>query len=262
MEKIRTFIDFGVCRSSNISVMTNAGWGGNLAGEILFGEPYGITGKPKSGWLPVYSEPSGSEGWIPASIHHGITEDYFALLSSSDHRITLDVVSNALFKKSTVHILMGSLLPLTAGELFQPGEQLVFNGEAKTLSQKRDAEFLCSIAQLLLNTPERPGGRTPFGMDAYGWIRLVFRIAGYALPIASDGLMLLGKEAADADATMGDLVYLEAGKDKRIGLLIKDRACLYCDGLVRVDQIKTGGIFRENQTKPAWKVQGYRRILT
>jgi len=262
VEKVNTYTDYGVCRSSNISVMTNAGWGGNLAGEILFGEPYAVTGKPKSGWLPVYSEASNSEGWIPASIHHGITEDYYALLISSDHRITLDVVSNALFKKSTVHILLGSLIPLSAGELFQPGEQLVYNGEAKALSQKRDAEFFCSIAQLLLNTPERPGGRTPFGMDAYGWIRLVHRIAGYGLASTSEGAWLQGKEVAEAEIHPGDLVLLESGKLKRIGILIKDGRCLYCDGMIRVDLIKMGGLFRENQTKPAWKVLGYRRILT
>lgn len=261
MEKIVAFVDYGVCRSSNISVMTNAGWGGMLAGEILFGEHYGVTGKPKSGWIPVYSEPSGVQGWIPTSIHHGISEDYYSLLCSSDHRITLDVVSNALFKKSPVHILMGSLIPITAGELFQPGEQLVFNGEAKALSQKRDAEFLCATAQTLINTPERPGGRTPFGIDAYGWIRLVFRMAGYNLAPSIQGLFLQGKEVAEVDAAPGDLMILEEGKEKRLGLLIKDHRCLYCDGMIRSDQVKSGGLYRENQSKPAWKVTGFRRFL-
>ena len=75
---------------------------------------------------------------------------------------------------------MGSIVPISGSELFKVEEQFAFNGESKSLGQRRDMEFIRQMARRYVGAPYLAGGKSPFGIDAPGLLHMVFRIAGYS----------------------------------------------------------------------------------
>lgn len=237
---------FGVCRLSVVPVMQSPGWDAPLADELLFGEPYRIIDVNPGGWLRITCADTplmgSKDGWIPASHHHPIEADYYRQLVGSTFRIVTDTAAMVLYRKLPLTVVRGSILPISGGELFKVEEQLVFNGEAKILSQKRDIEFLIQEALKFQGIPERKGGRTPFGMDPCGWIRMVYRIAGYVIPSDASGLLGVGKPADSLEGEPGDIVLFESGKELRAGLLLTDRRMLFMDGDLRPYALNPDGL--------------------
>ena len=255
---VNNAVDYGVCRLSAVTVMQSPGWSGTQITQLLFGEHYVVLERAASGWLRIHSPVVDKEGWIQSAQHHSIEQQYFNLITQSDFRITTEIASTLLYRKSTVNINIGSVVPLSVGELFKVEEQLAFNGEAKVLSQRRDGEFICTIAARFLNVPERAGGRTPQGIDAEAWIRLVYRIAGY--PLDAQSLNASGKGIEPLEALPGDLVVLSSGKQTRPGILISGFRVIHCEGLVRIDPLNDGAL-TDGQSRPTgWNVGEYRRV--
>jgi hypothetical protein len=69
------------------------------------------------------------------------------------------LLAEYFIRKVPLTILLGSIVPISNSELFKMEEQFAFNGESKSLGQKREFEFVKSIAQKYLNAPEVPGGK-------------------------------------------------------------------------------------------------------
>ena len=232
---------FGICRLPVVPVMQGAGWSFQQADEMLFGEPYRITGPSSGSWLPVTCADmklaGACDGWIHAMHHHGITEDYYALLIASDFRISTEPSASLLFRKVPMTVVRGSLVPLSAGELFKVEEQLAFNGEAKVLSQRRDAEFLCEAAKSLNGVAELPGGRTPFGMDPTGWATQCIRLAGIPTGTGINALRRLGEPSDPSESLPGDLCILERGADVRPGFMLSGGRVIFCDGTIHSEEL-------------------------
>lgn len=227
---------FGICRLPVVPVMQGPGWAFQRADEMLFGEPYRITGPSSDSWLPISCSDmklaGAADGWIHTMHHHGISADYYALLISSDFRIATEPAALLLFQKIPMTVLRGSLVPLSAGELFKVEEQLAFNGEAKVLSQRRDAEFLCELAKSLIGVAELPGGRTPFGMDPVGWVTQCIRLAGIPVGTGIKSLRRLGEVSEADQPEAGNLCFLERGADVRPGFALSGGRVIFCDGTI------------------------------
>jgi len=232
---------FGVCRLPVVPVMKGAGWNHPLADEMLFGEPYRITGPGSGSWLPVSCADmklaGSADGWIHTMHHHGITDDYYSLLMASDFRVTTEATATLLFRKVQLLIVRGSLVPLSAGELFKVDEQLAFNGEAKVLTQRRDAEFLCETALKLTSIAERPGGRTPFGMDPVGWVTQCLRLAGVPAGHGLNALRKTGTLSDMANPIAGDICFMERGVDVRPGIMISGGRMVFCEGVIHAEAL-------------------------
>src|SRR5882724_6066105 len=160
--------DFGVCRLSVVPVRQSAESVVQTS-QLLFGDAYEVTERSKDKqWLNIKTNFEGTQGWIYRHHHHSIAQDYYEQIVQADFKITIDLVSTLLYKKSPLPVLMGSIVPISSSELFKMDEQFAFNGEAKSISQKRDADFLVAIALKYLNAPEIEGGKNPFGICAHG----------------------------------------------------------------------------------------------
>jgi hypothetical protein len=251
-------IGFGVCRLATVSVMKSPEWTSPQLTQLLFGEHYLVISKAKQGWLEIFAPVTSISGWIRFEQHHDIVEEYYRQIEHSDFRITTDVASALLYRKQPLTVVVGSLVPLNSTELFKVEEQLAFNGEAKILNQKRDAEFLESIAVKFLNAPERSGGRTPFGIDSDAFIKLVYRLAGYTLTSSFTNMQKNTPAVEFESMKSGDLVYLSASKKTHHGICLSGGRVIHCQGFVRIEALQDNYMITESQK---WMLTDVRRIL-
>ena len=241
-----------MCRLSVVSVRKEMRRQSLQVTQLLFGDHYQVMElSPDRQWLRIIIYFDQSEGWIESKQHHGIPKEYFDQINTSDFKITTDVCSTILYKKSPLSILMGSIVPISQSELFKMDEQFAFNGESKSIGQKREFEFLRSIALKYLNAPEQVGGKSPFGIDGIGLVSIVFKICGYSISIHEEKFGPHVKSVKDIHTSKpGDLVLLYSRKEEqmKVGLLLEENKVLHADGRVRIDQLMEDGVL-EMDTK-------------
>lgn len=230
-------LGYGVCRLSVVAVRQTPEHQAPLATQLLFGDHYEVLNVPdQKHWIYIRMHFDSITGWIDAAQHHGITQEYFEQINHANFKITTDLTCNILYKKSPLTILIGSIVPISNSELFKMEEQFAFNGEAKSLGQKREVEFLKTIALKYLNAPALAGGRTPFGIDASGFIQIVYKIAGYTLPRQVKQLQLAGEEVPVEDAQPGDIVlWTDDATELQAGILLDEQKLISVNGQVRIE---------------------------
>ncbi len=204
----------GICRLSLVAMRKKPVDDAEMVSQLLFGEHYSIVEVSKNNqWVQIEQYFDGQLGWIRADQHFPIADEYFNKINESDYKVCLDVVSNILFRKNNIAILLGSVLPIATNELFKMEEQLAFNGDAKSLAQKRDAEFLESILKRFISSPLLCGGKSPFGIDIAGLIQQSFKTAGYRLKRSLTEQAKQGQLVANIEESqMGDVIFY--GKEK------------------------------------------------
>ncbi len=259
------FLDRGICRLSAVPIRKEPNHGAEMTSQLLFGEHYSVTQTTENkDWIEIENYFDKHSGWIDSKHHTSIPDAYFEQIGHSDYKICLDVSASILYKKLPINILLGSILPITPNELFKVEEQLAFNGEAKSLSQKRDFEFLGGVAKRLLNAPYVQGGRSPFGIDNSGLIQQVFRICGYQLPRDLKQQLKFGDHiGAIEQAQPGDLAFFgkNEGKINHVGIILENSRLIHADGKVRIDGLKADGIYNDLSNKVVHSLVSIKRVL-
>lgn len=259
-------LDYGVCRLSVVPVRSDSSDRSEQVTQLLFGDHYEITAYAKDKkWLKIRINFDQFEGWIDHKQHHSISHEYYEYLNRAEFKITTDVTSSILYNKSPQIILMGSMIPISSFELFKMEEQFAFNGEAKNLGQKREFEFLKTVALKYLNAPYAWGGKSPFGIDCSGMVQLVFKICGYRLFRDSWQQANQGKSIKHIDeGRPGDLVFFKnaEGKINHVGILFEEDRIIHASGRVRVDHLNEEGILNLETKIYSHQYSHIRRILT
>ncbi len=258
-------IDYGVSRIALVAVRHSPNADAKQITQLLFGDHYEVLKKTDdNSWLFIRIHFDGCEGWIETEQHHAISLEYFDQINHANFKITTDLTCNILFKKSPITILLGSIVPISNSELFKMEEQFAFNGEAKSLGQKRDVEFIKSLAMKYLNAPHLPGGKSPFGIDEAGLIQMVFKIAGYTLPHSVKSQATEGSPVKSlADALPGDLAFFSRKNDgiDHVGIVLNDEKVIHSFGRVRVDHLLAEGIMRGDSKIYTHYLKAIRRIV-
>lgn len=143
-------------------------------------------------------------------------------------------------------------------------EQFAFNGQAKNMGQKREFEFLRSVAFSYLNAPYQWGGKSPFGIDCSGFVQMVFRIGGYPLYRDAWQQANQGKPIGEfSDARPGDLLFFqnEKGAINHVGIALPEDKIIHASGRVRVDQCSEAGIYSAEKRVITHRFSHTRRIL-
>jgi hypothetical protein len=237
--------DFGVCRLSVVPVLNEAEVSVQNS-QLLFGDAYEVLERSKDKqWVRIRINFDGAEGWINIHHHHSIPQEYFAQIINADFKITTDIVATILYKKSPLPILLGSIVPISSSELFKMDEQFAFNGNTKAISQKREGDFIKSIALKYLSAPETVGGKNPFGICAQGLTQMVFKISGHTLPWDLNQQGSCGKKIKDtSSATLGDIAFFKdkSGKLIHAGIVLEENKIIHAFGQVRIDLLNEEGI--------------------
>jgi len=254
----------GICRLGLVSVRAEAADQSEQVTQLLFGDHYEILESTSDkNWLNIRIHLDQYEGWIDSKQHTTISDEYYDQINNSDYKISLDIASSILHNKHRINILLASVLPISTSELFQIEEQLAYNGESKSLSQKRDFEYLKQIALMYLNAPYQWGGKTPFGIDCSGFTQQVFRICGYQLKRDASQQVKHGREVVLSDVLPGDLAFFKDGKDKitHVGIVWENSQIIHASGKVRIDQLDENGILNLQSNKHSHKLHSLRRVF-
>lgn len=236
----------GVCRLAIVPVRTDASHTAEQLTQLLFGDHYEVLSlSPDKQWASIRVYADQCEGWIEWKQHHEISEEYFHQINKSEYKITMDVASPVLYKKTPLTIVMGSIVPISSSELFKIEEQFAFNGESKSLGQRRDVEFVRQTGRKYVGSPYQWGGKSPFGIDASGLVQMVFKIAGYPLPRTLKQLIAAGKVVEGMEKALpGDIAFfsIKGGAPVHCGVLMGSDKVLHASGQVRIDQVTEEGI--------------------
>lgn len=259
-------LDYGVCRLALVAVRLKPDDREPQVTQLLFGDHYEVLLISKDGkWLLIRIFADRYEGWIDRKQHHAITSEYFDQINHANFKITTDLVTGILYKKNPLSILIGSIVPVSQVELFKVEEQLAFNGESKSLGQKRDFEFLKSIAIKYGHAPYQWGGKGPFGIDCSGLVQMVFKICGY--PLLRDAHQQAGQgKPVDGllAAKPGDLAFFAnpEGQIIHVGILLEDNKIVHASGHVRIDLLMEEGILNLETKIFTHTLAFLRRIMT
>ena len=254
----------GICRLSLVPIRVDASHRSEMVSQILFGEHYSVLEEKDEGeWILIRLAFDGYVGWIAGNQHTEISESYFDEINHSDFKVSLDLTTNILIGKRSSIICIGSIIPITSNELFDMDEKLAFNGDSKSMLQRRGVDFIIATAKKLINSPYLWGGRSPFGIDCSGFTQLVFKVNGHFLPRDSSQQIQKGVEVSFSEAEAGDLVFIhnQQGKMDHVGLLLEEQQIIHASGKVRIDTLTEEGIVNSRTGKLThWKPL-FRRIL-
>jgi hypothetical protein len=258
-------IDYGVCRLSLVSVRKEQSDRSEQVTQLLFGDDYEVLELTKDKkWIRIKTHFDEYEGWIDSRQHHSITREYFEYISRAEFKITTDITSSLLYNKIPLMILMGSIIPISGSELFKMEEQFAFNGDSKSLGQKREFEYLRNIALKYLHAPYQWGGKSPFGIDCSGFVQMVLKICGYRLFRDATQQASQGKPVQSVtEAIPGDLAFFNNVENKIVhtGILLGDDKIIHASGRVRIDHINEEGILHTDTKIYTHHLSHIRRIL-
>lgn len=258
-------LQYGVCRLSLVPVRTTHSDKSELCTQLLFGDHYEVIDQsPDRKWLQIRIAYDDYCGWIDYRQHHAISKDYFDYLGRAELKITTDLSTSILYNKLPLAILMGSVIPISSAELFKMEEQFAFNGEAKNTGQRREFDFLRTIANRYLHAPYLWGGKSPFGIDCSGFTQMVFRICGYTLLRDARQQATQGKAVrALADVKPGDLAFFKNDEDTiiHVGIVYANSQIIHGSGRVRIDVLTDAGIVDTETGILTHRFSHLRRIL-
>jgi hypothetical protein len=257
-------LDYGVCRLSVVSVRKDPQDISEQLTQLLFGDHYEVVEKSADlKWVKVRIVYDQYMGWIDLKQHQPITREFFAYINNSEYKITTEITSSLLFNKTQLYVLLGSLIPISTAELFKMEEQFAFNGETKSLGQKREFDFVKTIANKYLNAPYLWGGKSPFGIDCSGFTQMVYKISGYKLLRDAWQQATQGKYYKFSEAKSGDLAFFQNkdGKITHTGIFLGGDKIIHASGKVRIDTLTNEGIINQDTRVLSHTFSHVRRIL-
>ncbi len=257
--------EFGVCRLSIVPVRALHNHSAEQVTQLLFGDHYEVIEvSADNRWLKIRIYSDQCEGWLDAKQHHLISREYFDQINLTDYKITTDVASTVLYKKSPLTIVMGSIVPISNSELFKIEEQFAFNGESKGLGQRRDPELMINIARKYLSSPFQWGGKSPFGIDASGLVQMAFKISGYSLQRTVKQQSAQGKKMKFTEAVPGDLAFFsdKGNTITHVGIFLDGGRIIHAYGHVRIDKLTEEGILNPDTKIYSHLLTSVKRVIS
>ncbi|MGB5370320.1 MAG: C40 family peptidase [Flavobacteriaceae bacterium] len=250
-------MQYGICHLSLIPVRTNTDRRAELVTQLLYGEHFKVLERRKA-QSRIRNAYDDIEGWADNNQFTLIDEGEFRKIESAKSmKFASDLVSYIETGQKT-------LMPLILGSSVGPEKLLKHQFEGASLERRQIKSKLLDTALQYLHAPYLWGGKTPFGIDAPGFVQMVYKINGYRLlrqvqQQAGQGEALSFLEESDP----GDLAFFDnqEGQIDHVGLLMGDNHIIHSFGQVRIDRIDHTGIFNKELGSYTHKLRVLKKII-
>ena len=254
----------GITSLSTIPVRQTNNHRSEMVSQLLFGETYEIL-HTKENWLNIRCSLDSYEGWIDASQHTALSEKEFHNITLQTMGIAIDLFYSAASSDRSIALVTGSSLPYFDGINLKIGkEKFIYNGQAVMSDQIRTVNMLEKVALRYLYAPYMWGGRSPLGIDCSGFVQVLYKCLGIALPRDAYQQAEIGKTVNFIEeAAPGDLAFFHTGDGKitHVGLVMKDKKIIHSSAMVRIDALDHFGIFNADTNKYSHQLKIIKRIL-
>ena len=228
---------YGICTLSILPLREAGHHNAFVLSEVLYGELFQILKIKK--YFSQVRLIDNTTGWIENTQYLEISANDFDKLSKQAPKISTNLVE-FIYKDDQI------LFPIPIGSLVQHTTFLGHHFDGETAGNQSEKKNIPSMAFRFINTPFRKGGKSPFGVDADGFVQIVYALCGIALPRtataqAEKGVVLSFIEEAES----GDLAFFDDsdGEIIHVGIILENNYIIHANGQVRVDRLDQTGIF-------------------
>lgn len=248
---------FAYCKVSISPVRAEAKDAAEMVTQLLFGEVVTILERTDK-WFKVQSYSDNYIGWIdPKQIQSLSKKETNRWLDGLSFQRELQTILETPWGNQTIH--KGSFVPFSNEESFNIG-----NDQFKPLhiSEFFDTQNPYEIATEYLNTPYLWGGKTPYGIDCSGLTQMVFRFLDINLPRDAYQQAEYGTEVDFEDLQSGDVAFFHNDNQRIIHVGVADGQgkIIHASGQVRIDQLNSKGIYREDTNEQTHQLNCIKRM--
>lgn len=258
--------EYGYCRLSLVPVRGEASERAEMVTQLLFGDLYQVLAYNASReWLHIQLAADGYQGWINHKLHHAVTADFYEEALQRPPIASLEISGQLQLPGQVLHVVLGSLLPLSPQALFQAEDGVKFRGKTHAISKIKEAAILKEFAFKYIDSPYLWGGKSPFGIDCSGFTQMVYRLGGYQLQRDASQQARGGVAVASlAEVTLGDLAFFNnpEGRITHVGMVLAGQKIIHASGRVRVDRLDEKGIYNEQEKTYTHALSHLRRVIT
>lgn len=226
----------GICTVSVAALRSEPSHRAEMTSQLLYGETVkilAIEGK----FLKVQMDFDGYEGWVDAQ-----------QISESFENVNKTVVQETFLKHDSAE---GEILLSLGSEI---------NSENIAFEQPKN---IVETARKFLNVPYLWSGRSFFGIDCSGFVQLVYKAHGIALPRDAYQQAEIGEVLSFVEESQpGDLAFFEnaEGEIVHVAILLNHYEIIHAFGKVRIDALDSTGIFNKELNKHTHKLRFIRNI--
>jgi gamma-D-glutamyl-L-lysine dipeptidyl-peptidase len=228
--------------------------------QLIFGEKADIFDQ-KENWIEIKTLFDEYRGWIDINSVELQTSNQ----SAQNPIITTETITVCENDGHTIYLTAGSEIGLTdLSNSFSIEEKKFKLISPKPLIKKPSASGILETAAKFLNSPYLWGGRSVFGIDCSGFVQIVFKIHGIALPRDAKDQASMGKVVDSfGGIAPGDLAFLknENGNITHVGIVLDNQQIIHASICVRIDKLDDKGIFNLKRDEYTHSLKLIRRIL-
>ncbi|MGB1039109.1 MAG: NlpC/P60 family protein [Bacteroidia bacterium] len=228
-------MDKGICHIAQIPLRGEPRSSAEMVSQLLFGETYSIL-RTEGEWSLIKMDYDGYEGWL--------SESSISEYSSTSNR----TVQSGLLLTDLNDIAGGTVISSMGSELN------IVDGMNHRL-------YVQDLAKKFLGTPYLWGGRHFSGIDCSGFVQIIYKVIGVALPRDASQQQKVGKPVPFDNLFVGDLVFFE--KNERVmhvGMIIEKGKIIHSHGKVRIDTLTKDGIVNSDSGKKTHSYHSAKRL--
>jgi cell wall-associated NlpC family hydrolase len=204
----------GICHLSQIPIRSEAKSSAEMVTQLLYGETYQVLDQTGE-WFKIKMDYDGYEGWLSDSSFYELQEENKRFIQTAliqEHKAGNDLIVTSL----------GSEVGI----------------------EQATAKHVYDLAIKFLGSPYLWGGRHFSGIDCSGFVQVVYKCLGIALPRDASQQQKIGKAIKPSEIFEGDLVFFEKNnKVGHVGIALRDKRIIHSHGKVRIDTLDEKGIF-------------------
>lgn len=246
---------YGICALSIIPLRQAAQHNSALVSEVLYGEIFQII-TPRKNWSFVRLQDK-TEGWLENIQITEISKEQYLKLKETPRKVSTDLIE-FVYENNQI------LFPITIGSAVQHSTLLGHTFEGSVSSGVLEKGKIREMAFVFLNSPYREGGKTPFGIDASGFVQTVYNLCGIRLPNSAPAQATVGEVLSFIEESEpGDLAFFDntEGEIIHVGIMLENNYIIHAHGKVRIDRLDQSGIYNADLKTHTHKLRLIKSIV-